>query len=72
MARSNADKAMEYVNYAKHCLKVAGVIQDRESRLMMREMAGEWMMLDDRSATVDTTFGADAVRPQKRQAKARS
>jgi hypothetical protein len=50
VALSKADKAIEYVNYAKHCVKVARIIADRESRMAMREMAGEWMKLASQSA----------------------
>jgi hypothetical protein len=50
VALSKADKAIEYVNYAKHCVKVARIMADRESRMAMREMAGEWMKLASQSA----------------------
>jgi hypothetical protein len=58
VAISQADKAMEYVSYAQHCLKIAGKISDRESRVVHREMAAEWFNLADRAAEEDATVSA--------------
>jgi hypothetical protein len=38
-------KETEYQIYAEHCLKVAAIIPDRESRVLQREMAAEWLKL---------------------------
>jgi hypothetical protein len=54
VAISQADKAMEYADYAKHCLEVAGKIPDRKSRVIHREMAAEWFKLADQAAVKDT------------------
>jgi len=45
VAKSQADKAAEYVNYAEHCLKIAGRLPDQKSRIVHREMAAEWIKL---------------------------
>ena len=50
MAISRADKAMEFANYAMHCLEVVGKIRDRASRVIHREMAAEWFKLADQAA----------------------
>jgi hypothetical protein len=64
VAASNADKAMEYVGYAKHCLQAAARLPDRETRIILREMAAEWTALAGQAATQDV-----ALRPQARSAK---
>ena len=38
-------KAAEYESYAEHCLRIAAQIPDRESRVLQREMAAEWLKL---------------------------
>ena len=45
VAISKADKADEYVRYADHCTKTARIIPERESRILHREMAAEWIKL---------------------------
>jgi hypothetical protein len=45
MAKSQADKAAEYVSYAQHCLKIAQILPDHESRIVHREMVAEWIKL---------------------------
>jgi hypothetical protein len=57
VAISQADKAMEYANYAKHCLEIARKIPDRESRVVHREMAAEWFKLADQAAMRTMTNG---------------
>ncbi len=37
----------EYVDYAEHCLKLAKESTDRESRVILREMAAEWLRLSE-------------------------
>jgi hypothetical protein len=72
VAISKADKAMEYVNYAKHCLKIVRTIPDQESRIVHREMAAEWMKLAGQSATDDVERGRRANGPAKARTRARS
>ena len=50
MTISNSDKAMEYSDYARHCLKVVMKIPDQGSRMIHREMAAEWFKLADQAA----------------------
>jgi hypothetical protein len=38
-------KAAEYQVYAEHCVRTAAMIPDRESRVLLREMAAEWLKL---------------------------
>jgi hypothetical protein len=47
MAISKNDKHKEYIQYAEHCVKMASIAPDRESRVIHREMAAEWMKLAD-------------------------
>lgn len=46
-----ADRSIEtrerYVAYATHCLQLAKVSADRQSRAVLREMAAEWLKLAD-------------------------
>jgi hypothetical protein len=50
------DKHKEYTRYAEHCLQMATLATDQDSRSIQREMAAEWLRL------------ADAIRhPLKRQ-----
>ena len=35
----------QYETYARHCLLVAARTPDRDSRLILREMAAEWLNL---------------------------
>ena len=50
MAIPETDKHKEYVRYAEHCLKTATVVTDQETRVMLREMAAEWLKLADQLA----------------------
>jgi DNA primase len=63
---SQADKAIEYASYAKHCLKVVEKIPDQESRIIHREMAAEWFKLADQAANEDAALKAQAHRTGKR------
>jgi hypothetical protein len=45
VAISKADKADEYIRYAEHCVKTLKGIPEWESRVLHREMAGEWIRL---------------------------
>jgi hypothetical protein len=48
---------MEYADFAKHCLKVARSLRDREDRIAHREMAAEWIRLAE-MMTEDATHSA--------------
>ena len=50
MSASPADQAMTYASYAEHCLKMAELLPDRESRVIHREMAAEWLRLAGQAA----------------------
>jgi hypothetical protein len=39
------DLRERYVGYATHCLQLAKLATDQESRAMLREMATEWLKL---------------------------
>jgi hypothetical protein len=41
MADRPIDKREQYANFATHCLQLAKVTQDRESRALLKEMAAE-------------------------------
>ena len=45
MADRSIDKREQYVAFATHCLQLAKVATDRESRAILREMAAEWLKL---------------------------
>jgi hypothetical protein len=45
MAERSIDKREQYVGYATHCLQLAKVATDRESRAVLKEMAAEWLKL---------------------------
>jgi hypothetical protein len=38
-------KCEEYVGYANHCLALASTTANGESRLLLRQMAAEWLEL---------------------------
>jgi hypothetical protein len=37
--------AEEYETYAEHCLKIARLSDNRQDRILQREMASEWLRL---------------------------
>jgi hypothetical protein len=47
MAIRKNNKQEEYVRYAEHCLEMAKIAPDQESRVVLREMAAEWLKLAD-------------------------
>jgi hypothetical protein len=53
VGKSQADKAMEYADFARHCLKIAGSLFRREDRITHREMAAEWIKLAGDAADQD-------------------
>ena len=38
-------RAEDYERYAEHCLKMAGIADSREDRIIQREIASEWLEL---------------------------
>ena len=42
---ANPDDTTDYDTYAQFCLKLATQTPDRPSRLMLREMAAQWLNL---------------------------
>jgi len=47
MAVLTFEKREEYVGYAEYCVKLARQADDWETRVMLREMAAEWLRLVD-------------------------
>jgi hypothetical protein len=47
MAISGNDKYTDYMHYASHCLYLTTAAIDRNSRVIQREMAAEWLKLAD-------------------------
>jgi hypothetical protein len=45
MADQSIDKREQYVSFATHCLQLAKVAGDSQSRAVLREMAAEWLNL---------------------------
>jgi hypothetical protein len=45
MADRSIDKREQYVAYATHCLQLAKVAGDSQSRTILRAMAAEWLKL---------------------------
>ena len=41
------DKHNEYTRYAEHCLKMSKQNLEHDSRIVLREMAAEWLKLAD-------------------------
>jgi hypothetical protein len=41
-------KQMQYERYAEYCLKAAPLATDREVRVILREMAAEWLKLAEK------------------------
>jgi len=47
MAVLTIEKREEYVGYAEYCVILARQTDDWEARVMLREMAAEWLRLVD-------------------------
>jgi hypothetical protein len=45
MASKKSDSHEEYTRYAEHCLVMARIARDQQSRMVQREMAAEWLRL---------------------------
>jgi hypothetical protein len=48
MTNQKPDKHKEYMHYAEHCLAMAKLAPDQQSRIIQREMAAEWLRLADK------------------------
>jgi len=46
-----------YVDFANHCLQLAASTTDTQSRLMLREMAAQWLELAEQA--LSSRVGAD-------------
>jgi hypothetical protein len=44
---SKPDKHKEYARYAAHCLEMTAMAKDHDARIILREMAAEWLTLAD-------------------------
>ena len=66
MAKAQADKAAEYASYAEHCLKIAQILPDQESRIVHREMAAEWIKLASDAADQDAASSSADDQKTKR------
>jgi hypothetical protein len=53
-------KEADYRIYAEQCLMLAAMLPDRESRVLAREMAAEWLNL------ADSLNGAEQYRTDRR------
>ena len=69
MSVSQADQAMLYASYAEHCVKVAKALPNRESRIVHREMAAEWLKLAGQAATSDLARDAQPAEQATRQVR---
>jgi hypothetical protein len=63
MTVSLANDIDDYESYARHCLTLASQTPDRASRLLLREMAAEWLKLaiPDRDAAGRTPLNGAAL-----------
>ena len=41
------DKFKDYARYAEHCLNMMAATTDQQSRCIQREMAAEWLRLEE-------------------------
>jgi hypothetical protein len=55
MADRSIDKREQYVAFATHCLQLATVEADRQSRAVLREMAAEWLKLAEVAGSTDAS-----------------
>jgi hypothetical protein len=47
------DKQEEYTRYTEHCLSMARIVPDRQSRVIQREMAAGWLTLAEAAPSQD-------------------
>jgi hypothetical protein len=57
MAEPLIDKRERYVGYATKCLQLAKVISDNQSRLVLKDMASEWLKLAEEAEAGDRGIG---------------
>jgi hypothetical protein len=50
MAERSIEDRERYVGYATHCLQLAKLATDQESRTILKEMAAEWLQLVEKPA----------------------
>jgi hypothetical protein len=55
MADRSIDEREQYVGFATHCLQLAKVEADRQSRAVLREMAAEWLKLAEVAGSTDAS-----------------
>jgi hypothetical protein len=70
MAERSIDDRERYVGYATHCLQLAKVATDQESRAVLKEMAAEWLKLAE--APVDCSERLRQMARQSSRKAARS
>jgi hypothetical protein len=63
MANQKSDRHEEYTRYAEHCLAMARIARDQQSRVVQREMAAEWLRL---AGTVESDDAAGSDQPRYR------
>jgi hypothetical protein len=61
-----------YEQYARHCLKLAAQTSERNARLLLREMAAEWLRLTQTSALATGFDGFNHDSAEARQPPASS
>ncbi len=59
MAERSFDRREQYVGYATHCLQLAKVAADQQSRALLREMASEWLKLAEDAGESNGTGDRD-------------
>jgi hypothetical protein len=55
MADQSIDTRERYVGFATHCLQLAKVAADHQSRVILREMATEWLKLAEAAGEANGT-----------------
>jgi hypothetical protein len=48
MAERSIEDRERYVGFATHCLQLAKLATDQESRTILKEMAAEWLKLAEK------------------------
>lgn len=55
------DPLADYQLFAEHCLKMVALTDDRENRLILREMAAEWLRMAE---AAEAAYGATEAKQQ--------
>ena len=65
MSVSKSDKHEEYARYATCCLEMTAVAKDHDARVILREMAAEWLKLAEVFESVEALerFGGSSPKP---------